>query len=352
MGGIFNDLSVPLPNPPLTTAAIAWASLPAIGDASCSAPAFNHTDTTTPLKNGDGTTAAFTPVPVNTTTNSGQGYIVSSYDVGGNVVARMPQSKLAVWHLDATGPLIQNPDVTVAPFAAPPSARQAGSTNLIDTLDGRLTQAVGDPVSGIWTQHTVAGGAGSKATWYELKQSGPGLVLTQSGDVSSTTDCIFNAAVSPSSSAGGAVIEYSRSSAAIDPVLAAQFRVTSTPLGQMAPGEIVLASSAAADSENLSCAKPNPSVPCRWGDYSAATPDPVQPDVVWGTNEFITSNSTTPSWSDENFALSAISPPGAPTITNVTAGGQFACVSWPPSTVPSGAPHLDQPIPAYQGRPV
>src|SRR5260370_31086210 len=97
----------------------------------------------------------------------------------------MPQSKLAVWHLDATGTLIQNPDVTVAPFAAPPSARQAGSTNLIDTLDGRLTQAVGDPVSGIWTQHTLAGGPGSKPTWYQLKQPRPRPPITPSTHPSS-----------------------------------------------------------------------------------------------------------------------------------------------------------------------
>jgi Fibronectin type III domain len=287
-------------------------------------------------------------VAVNTMTNAANGYIVSSYDAGGNVQAPAPQNRLAVWHLDSGGILHQDPDVTtVASFSAPPPAAQLGSTNKIDTLDGRLTQAVGDPTTGIWTQHTVANGALSMVAWYQLTASGTNLALTQEGIVASATDSIFNAAISPSTSGRGTVIEYSRSSSTIDPIIAAQGRVTATPAGQMAPGEIVLASSSAADVETLSCNVGG--FPCRWGDCSAATPDPVQPDVVWGTNELITSNSTAPSWSNENFALWAGPPPGAPTITAAAAGDRFACVRWTPSTFITGAPDLTYTIRAYQG---
>jgi hypothetical protein len=348
-GNFYDETSAPTPNPPFATALIAWAALPANGDTTCpSSITVNHTSLSTRLLNGDGVTPAFTPVPVNTMTGAANGYIVSSYDVGGNVQAPTPQSKLAVWHLDSSGVLHQDLDVGVASYSAPAPAPQLGSTNKIDTLDGRLTQAQGDPASGIWTQHTVLGGAGAMVTWYQLTAVGTSLTLAQSGNLSSVSDSIFNAAISPSYSARGAVIEYSRSSATIDPVIAAQVRVKATPPGQMAPGEIVLASSSAADAETVSCNVPA-AAPCRWGDYSAATPDPVQPDVVWGTNEFNTSSGAMPSWSDENFAIWAIAPPFAPTIASASAGDQFACVRWTLSTFSSGAPDLTYTIRAYQG---
>jgi hypothetical protein len=322
----------PSANPPFEDSAIVWAALPANGVTTCSSGGVNGMSQ---LVNGDGVTQTFTPVPVNTITNAADGYIVSSYDVGGNVQAPAPQTKLAVWHLDSGGILHQDADVSVVSYAMPPAAAQLGSTNKIDTLDGRLTQAVGDPTTGIWTQHTVANGALAMVAWYQLTTSGTNLVNAQEGIVASASDSIFNAAISPSTSGRGTVVEYSRSSSTIDPVIAAQGRFTATAAGQMEPGEIVLASSSAADAETLSCNVGG--FPCRWGDYSAATPDPLQPDVVWGTNEFNTSNSSTPSWSNENFALVAGPPPGAPTITSAAASDGFACVRWTPSAFNSGA---------------
>jgi hypothetical protein len=346
-GGNFYDDTTPSSNPPFLTAAIAWAALPANGVTTCSSAGVNGTNFQ--LFNGNTTTPAFTPVPVNTMTNAANGYVVSSYDAGGNVQAPAPQNRLAVWHLDSGGILHQDPDVMVTPYSAPPpaGAAQLGSTNKIDTLDGRLTQAVGDPTSGIWTQHTVANGSVSMVAWYQLTASGTNLALVQEGIVASSTDSIFNAAISPSTSGRGTVVEYSRSSATIDPVIAAKGRVTATAAGQMAPGEIVLAVSSAADAETLSCNVGG--FPCRWGDYSAATPDPIQPDVVWGTNELNTSNSATPSWSNDNFALWAGPPPGAPTITAAAAGDRFVCVRWTPSTFITGAPDLSYTMRAYQG---
>ena len=347
-GANLYDETTPTLNPPYVESVVSWVALPPNGSTSC--PSSPNALIAGPLVNGD-TSTAFTPVPVNTMTNTGQGYVVASYDVGNNVSGGVgPRSRLAVWHLDALGAFQQDLDVNVAPFSAPLiGAPQAGSTNLIDTLDGRLTSAIGDPVNGIWTQHTVAGGAGAMVAWYELTLSGGSLVLTQSGNVSSTTDFIFNGAISPSFSGQGAVVEYSRSSAAIDPVIAAQVRVSSTPLGQMEPGELVIASSSAADSD-ASCNSPTPGLPCRWGDYSAVTFDPVQPAVVWGTNEVNTATGSNAAWQDENFALWAAVPPRAPTINSNTAGDGSACVRFTPSAAgDGGVPDLSYTLRAYQG---
>jgi hypothetical protein len=352
-GNFYDETHAPNNNPPFLAAAIAWIGLPAPADASCAPTPFNHMGFPgTPLMNGDGATLSFTPVPVNTDSSAADGYVVSAYDPGGsinNTGTATTQSKLAVWHLDSGGVMHPDADITVNPYTVPLSAPQSGGgTNyVIDTLDGRLTQAVGDPVTGIWTQHTVNGpGNRSVVDWYEL--TFPGSNPIQQGVVSSSIDFVFNAAISPTSDAQGAAIEYNRSSSSIFPLIAAQVRGAGTAANQMAPGELILATSSATVMD-FSCNNPvfTPSIPCRWGDYSAATPDPVQTNVVWGTNEFNTASTfNPPGWSDENFAL-LVAVPHAPTGVVARAGDQSAWVGWTPSTFDPGLPTTSYRLTAY-----
>jgi len=342
-GNLYNE-TTPSTNPPFVSAGILWAPLPASNsDTTCNPP--NLGATPLPLMNGDGTTPAFTPVPVNTDSNSTDGYVLSAYDPSGsNGVAATPQSKLAVWHLDSAGVLHPDADIAVNQYTWPFNAPQSGTSNQLDTLDGRLSQAVGDPATGIWTQHTV-NGAGNRSVvdWYEL--TFPGSNPIQQGIVSSPTDFVFNAAISPTSDAHGAAIEYNRSSSTILPTIAAQIRTASTPAGTMEPGESVLATSSAADGD-FSCINSG-GANCRWGDYSAATPDPIQTNVVWGTNEFNTAAGSPPAWSDENFALLVAVAPHAPTGVVARAGDQSAWVGWTPSTFDAGTPTTSYKLTAY-----
>ncbi len=342
VGGNLYDETTPSTNPPFVSAGFLWAPLPASNsDTTCNPPTLGATPL--PLKNGDGTTPTFTPVPVNTDSNASDGYVLSAYDPSGG-----PQSKLAVWHLDSVGVLHQDADISVNQYTLPFNAPQSGTSNQLDTLDGRLTQAVGDPTTGIWTQHTVNGtGNRSVVDWYEL--TFPGSLPIQQGVVSSPTDFVFNAAISPTYDAQGAAIEYNRSSSSIFPVIAAQVRRAGTAASQMEPGELVLATSTALDSETLSCNVPSTAFPCRWGDYSAATPDPVQTNVVWGTNEFNTAAGSTPAWSDENFALLVETAPHAPTGVVARAGDQSAWVGWTPSSIDAGTPTTSYKLTAYVG---
>jgi hypothetical protein len=343
-GNLYNE-SPPSTSPPFVSAGILWVAIPANGDTSCTNPGSSGM-APLPLKNGDGTTPTFTPVPVNTDSSASDGYVLSAYDPsGGNGVAGTPQSKLAVWHLDSVGVLHQDADISVNQYTWPFNAPQSGTSNQLDTLDGRLTQAVGDPVTGIWTQHTVNGtGNRSVVDWYEL--TFPGSNPIQQGVVSSPTDFVFNAAISPTSDAQGAAIFYNRSSSSIFPVIAAQVRGAGTAANQMVPGELVLATSSAADGD-FSCINSG-GANCRWGDYSAATPDPVQTGVVWGTNEFNTAAGSTPAWSDENFAL-LVGTPHAPTGVVARAGDQSAWVGWTPSTFDPGTPTTSYKVTAYVG---
>jgi titin len=168
-------------------------------------------------------------------------------------------------------------------------------------------------------------------------------VLAQQGTLSSPTDWVFDAAISPRWDAFGAAIVYNRSSSSIYPVLAARMRFQSTPLGNWEPGELILASSTAADTDH-SCNSP-PASPCRWGDYAAATPDPVQTSLVWGTGEFNTASGPTPAWSNQNFAIWVAATPSAVTAW---AGDATASVSWSAPPVSVG-PVTNYTIKAYVG---
>src|SRR5256886_15699462 len=92
-------------------------------------------------------------------------------------------------------------DLTVGSFAVPPSVPQPDTTYLLDSLDGRLTQAVqmSDPSAGgaeaVWTQHTVAGAGGRAGV--PLNEILPAtLTGAQEGGIGTTTAPIFNCALS------------------------------------------------------------------------------------------------------------------------------------------------------------
>lgn len=346
-GNFYDETNAPDSNPPFVTAAIAWFAKPANGVTTCPTPTAHNTGN--PLLNGDHVTKTFTPVPVNTFTGSGDGYIVSAYDpAGNNGVAPGARTKLAVWHVDSSGVLHQNSDITVLSFTFPEPAPELASTNVIDTLDGRLTQAVGDPATGIWTSHTVDGPGGrSVLRWYEIKVSGTTASLAQQGTIASATDFVFNGAISPRFDHGGAAVFYNRSSASIDPVIAAQERLTTTAAGAMEPGELVLGTSTSPDTD-FTCNSGGPGVPCRWGDYSGASPDPVHTNLVWGTNQSLVFDivAANPAWVTRNFAVVFV---GTPSNVTAVAGDRDAYVAWTPAPVDPAAAITSYTIHSYDG---
>ena len=183
---------------------IAWISKPAAGTA-CPSPATFHAGAEQGLQTPGGG-SAFTPVGVNQTDTSGTGYAVA--------VNTNPSTKVTLFTVTknaAGNAVIPNPgtQVTVPSYSAPPNIPQQGTTNQLDSLDRRLTQAVSgiDPGHankvGIWTQHTVSGGAGAEVRWYEIDPVAR--VLLQSGKVTSASLYNFNGAISPNRAVNGTV---------------------------------------------------------------------------------------------------------------------------------------------------
>jgi hypothetical protein len=279
--------------------------------------------TAEPLRTSVGSHVASTPEPATVADESPSGFVVAADEAtpfSGN------GSHVMIWQVAGTAEkpeLKPLGDPAVSEFKLPPNVPQPGSTDRLDSLDSRLTQAVAaaDPgaagAEAVWTQHTVAGGAGSVVRWYELL---PGkLEVKQAGAISDPSNYVFNGAIAPTLS-GGAVIDYNAASSAALVQIMAQSRLSSDPAGTMNT-PIELASSAAIDSD-FSCPSVEPkSIACRWGDYAGASVDPANSEVVWGSNQLNGPAGTghRAQWATQSFALTAKTPPDAPTVVTKAA---------------------------------
>jgi hypothetical protein len=269
------------------------------------------------LRTPEGDCAA-TPVPANTSDSAGRAYVVAA-DVpsfvgkGGDCVAASRESdpgatasQIVAWHV--SGPrgspeLVEDGNMNVPNYRVQQAAPQPGTTDTLDTLDTRLTQAVAhsDPDAGggkaVWTQHTVNGPGGqSEVRWYELLPATG--TVRQHGTIKSDA-FTFNAAISPTQNGNAAAIFYNVSSTSQLPQIRAQSRQSSTPLGKMR-GETILATSPVP----YTCVKQAPDGACRWGDYSGASPDPINANAVWGSNMLGGPATRTDNWRTRNFAVS------------------------------------------------
>lgn len=258
-----------------------------------------------PLKTASGETA-FTPVPATIFDHSGTGYVVTA-DSPADGAGR---TTLSAHRFDAAGNISSTATrFNVAAFDVPSNAPQPGTANQLDTLDARLTQAVGhaDPRAGgaqaIWTQHTIDGPGGRAVVrWYELlPASGQ---VRQQGTVSDPTSFAFNGAISPASDGSHAALNYNLSGSGRLPTLFARSRSGPQAAGFLGPA-LTLGVSDQSLRDTTSC-DPMSAPLCRWGDYAGATPDPANSLLVWGSSQLsgrLNVDPTRPQWFTRNFAL-------------------------------------------------
>jgi YD repeat-containing protein len=268
-----------------------------------------------------GSHRAFTPVPVIPgITGAFNGYVVSADSGGGTGGARGQQ--IAFWRVVGTRkkPRLRNGRVGrvigVDPYFIPTSVPQDAALAAgppaplpIDTSDARLTQAVGDsdpsepggPFT-IWTQHTVEAperDGRSVVRWYELNPAARTRV--QQGTVNSTqvdgpqaNTFVFNGAIAPAANGGDAAIHYNIGARDRRVEIHARSRMSTDTRNSMVGTQTVLVRSNTAldpgacnQSARGRDAAGNRINVCRWGDYAGASPDPMNPNVVWGTGMYI-----------------------------------------------------------------
>ena len=305
-----NDFS----GPSFTGSSIAWVTKPPSGTA-CPAPSTFGAGVTGTLKNAN-STQAFTPVPANQIDTSSTGYAIArprSIPSGGATfltVFKVTKSSTGTAVIPTTGT-----SVPVSAFKVPASAPQNGTSDLLDTLDARNTQAVlaADPshggVTALWTQHAVFGGAGSQVRWYEINPATHAVI--QNGTISSSSSFTYDGAISPDRLVNGAtklfggdmVIDVVQSSTTTLPAIKVASKIGSGAISSLS----TIATSAAPDT-GFDCTRGNGL--CRWGDYAAATPDPAAPTTgtagqVWGSSMLGAPGGSASSsgWTTQNFAI-------------------------------------------------
>jgi hypothetical protein len=251
------------------------------------------------LRDADGRQAG-TPVPANQIDTRDRGFVVA--EAGRVADALGPANFLNIYRVtkraNGTMDVSSAKRLLVPSYNIPANAPQPGSRYVLDTLDARNTQAITafDPSPGelaLWTQHTVFGGSGAQVRWYEIDPTTPFPSLLQRGSLSSLEGTFFfNAAISPDRQVSGGtrrfgdamVMGYNTSSKSRRPDIRMVSKVGTDPVS----GQTLVKSSPAV-LEDWSCF---PDFFCRWGDYSAATPDPLVPTGattgrVWLTNQWV-----------------------------------------------------------------
>jgi len=218
---------------------------------------------------------------------------------------------LSVYPVSAAGSVGAPRNFAVAPFTAPGSAPQPGTVNTLDTLDSRLTQAVAhaDPDAGgdktIWTQHTIDGPGGrSVVRWYELLPDTS--VVRQQGTVQEPATFAFNGAMSPAGDGNHAALFYNLSGSSQLPTLRAQSRSGPQPRGFLGPAVSLGTSNASLNDMSCSPTAGALTPVCRWGDYAAATTDPANSLLVWGSSQLSGAALANPldfQWVTRNFAV-------------------------------------------------
>jgi hypothetical protein len=289
---------------------VAWLSKPAAGSTCPAASTFKF-GTAVGLKNADGS-QAFTPVPANQIDTSSTGWIVArpaSLPSAGATfltVFKVTKSSTGAAVIPITGST-----VAVAAYKVPASAPQLGTTNKLDTSDTRNTQAVSaiDPAHGtavgLWTQHTVLGGAGAEVRWYEINPVAH--TLFQSGTLTSPSLFTFNGAISPDRVVNGTTKLFGSNMVLDANTTSSSTQSTLEIVSKLAAGAqsapLTVAHSSGPDI-GFDCA----SGTCRWGDYASATPDPSittgSAGVIWGTSmlTFQSSDTSSANWATWNFA--------------------------------------------------
>jgi hypothetical protein len=237
----------------------------------------------------------FSMIPVNSTASSGGvEYLVMNNSDPGNGNASLTHPAVIIASVSgspATNNVVLNKTagaVTVGGSSAPPSALQQGGGATLDTGDTRLQTAV-SAGGNLWmsgdTACTPAGDSTVRACarLIELSHSSGTWALAQDMVVAQNSAYLFYPAVAVSGS-GDMVAVMTQSSAS----MFASVVVTGQHAGA-APNTLagLTMLNAGIGSANFDCGMPcNTNGVVRWGDYSGAAMDPVDPNDVWVAGEF------------------------------------------------------------------
>ena len=172
-------------------------------------------------------------------------------------------------------PTLTSIDISVPTYAWPGNITAQGSQVRIGARDPRFWGAPVWQNGSLWCCHHV--GSPVKARWYEIKTNAwpiagaPTVAQMGTVDMGSARHTFFNAI--NVDAAGNALMVFTMCSTSDYLSIGRAWRKADDPKGTMRPAQIVQANTA-------------PYSVFRWGDYGAATPDPVEPRTMWYAHEY------------------------------------------------------------------
>jgi hypothetical protein len=196
----------------------------------------------------------------------------------------------------------ETPLPLTSPTSVPPEPRQPSAVTNDVGLDDRLVSAVWQNDM-LWTSGTDTCAASDCLRLWKVDTStaSPSLVLDT--DVSQPSTDLYYPAVSLDSS-GNLFVAYSASSPALFPGAYAVTSLATSPGSFSAPVTIAKGQASYvgwkfSDNSNAD----------RWGDYSAAAPDPSVPGNMWVAGEYAPSNAGSGFWATGVAEISLTAPP-------------------------------------------
>ncbi len=233
-------------------------------------------------------------------------------------VAYPSSTFIRIWSVDgvpAVGPGVSVSSTTSAinTLSIPPSAMQLGSSNLIDTFDNRLLDAVYRDGS-LWVSANSAcipsGDTQTRSCLRFIQVQTDSLTVDQDFDFGTNGGYYYYPGVTLDSG-DNLISVFSGSSASEFPSVYASGRLASDPLNTLQPPVLIKAGEA---SYALS----------RWGDYSSVAIDPADQTQAWGAGEYATADGDWGTWIAELTAGMAATPTPTATMTATPTATQTA----------------------------
>lgn len=213
---------------------------------------------------------------------------------------------------------------------------QSGTSNQLDSLGDRLMNRLAYRNFGTYqswvVSHSVTAGSAVGVRWYELRDSGSGLTVSQQGTWGGSDGNYRWMPSIAQDKAGDLAVGYSVSSSTRYPSIALTGRSAGDAAGTMTLAESVLKAGGGAQ-----VSYPWQALH-RWGDYTAMALDPVDDCTFWYTDEYLASNGQF-NWSTwlSSFTFdgcgSTVAPPDAPSgLTATPMSSSEIDLSWTGST--------------------
>lgn len=176
-------------------------------------------------------------------------------------------------------PTLTSSIINVPAYSVPPSAKQPGTTETLDTSDMRFVNASTQIGNSLWQVHTINVNGLPKPKFYEFNTATDTVI--QSGIISaSSTSNDWNASITANAN-NDVYVTWSSTdpNTGINAQVRFSGRLHTDPINTISSGDTLFTSSTFYD--------PSSDSPERWGDYSAVTVDPEDPLRAWIVNEKI-----------------------------------------------------------------